>query len=346
LSLNPQSEKQMNYGRFVLLLLLSIIILVISVTAIKIFLVQQPFLAEDVPEWKIHELTPLKWELRSVDDPERSTTAWITHPEKMQCDTLIIVGGVEEGENLLSGGGKWKFTGNTILMKQPVHSFLKRHYWKDWDLLDWWLFPEKIREETRHTLGALNALLNYVKGAIPEDKRFTDKVVLAGGSVGAVFPVIITSFAPEKVDGLMVIYGFTNFQQVIQPLLFSQGLIHYKLSENPTEFKVIVKITGIRLLTEFFSFLLGNMLKYGEMESYLPNISETPIHFINGTKDLLVPPEAYLPLWKNSPEPKSESWLAGGHFNPANPEDMLRTGKLMYEWADAQGLRSCKTVEQ
>jgi len=88
------------------------------------------------------------------------------------------------------------------------------------------------------------------------------------------------------------------------------------------------------------------MVKYGEMEAYLPNISETPIHFINGTKDPLVPPEAYLPLWENSPEPKSETWVEGGHFNPGNPEDMLRTGKLMYAWADAQGLRSCNNVEK
>ncbi len=336
----------MKYGRFLLLLLVAFIILLISGIALKIFLVQQPFLAEDVPDWKVQELTPYKWELRSVDDPERSTTAWITRPEKMQCDTLIIVGGVEEGEKLLSGSGKWKFTGNTILMKQPVHSFLLRHYWKDWDLLDWWQIPEKIREETRHTLGALDALLNYVKGAKPEDTRFTDKVVMAGGSVGAPFPVILTSFAPKKVDGLMVVYGFTNFQRVIQPLLFNQGLIHYKLTENSTDFSMEVKITGLRLLTDFFSFLLANMLKYGEMETYLPNISGTPIHFINGTKDPLVPPEAYLPLWDNSPDPKSDTWVEGGHFNPGNPEDMLRTGKLMYEWADAQKLRSCKTVVQ
>jgi pimeloyl-ACP methyl ester carboxylesterase len=231
-------------------------------------------------------------------------------------------------------------------MKQPVHSFLLRHHWKNWSLLDWWQIPEKIREETRHTLGALDALLNYVKGAKPEDTRFTDKVVLAGGSVGAAFPVIISSFAPEKVDGLMVIYGFTNFQRVIQPLLFSQGLLHYKLTENSSDFSDNVKITSIRLLSKFFSFLLGNMVKYGEMEAYLPNISETPIHFINGTKDPLVPPEAYLPLWENSPEPKSETWVEGGHFNPGNPEDMLRTGKLMYAWADAQGLRSCNNVEK
>jgi len=336
----------MKYGRFILLLLVSFIIVLIGGTVLKIFFVQQPFIAEDVPAWKVHELTPYKWELRSVEDPERSTTAWITRPEKMQCDTLIIIGGVEEGKNLLSVGGKWKYTGNTILMKQPVHSFIQRHYWKDWDLLDWWQIPEKIREETRHTLGALDALLSYVKTVKPEDTRFTDKVVIAGGSVGAAFPVILTSFAPEKVDGLMVIYGFTNFQHVIQPLLFTQGLIHYNLAESSTDFSSKIKITGIRLLSEFFSFLLGNMLKYGEMESYLPNIYETPIHFINGTKDPLVPTESYLPLWENSPEPKSETWLEGGHFNPGNQADMLRTGKLMYEWAYAQGLRSCNVVEQ
>ena len=82
------------------------------------------------------------------------------------------------------------------------------------------------------------------------------------------------------------------------------------------------------------------------MESYLPNIYETPIHFINGTKDPLVPLEAYLPLWENSPEPKSVTWLEGGHFNPGNPEDMKRTGKLMYEWSKAHGVRSCKKIEQ
>ena len=336
----------MKHGRFILLLLVTFILLGISGIALKIFLLQDPFLAEDVPEWKVQELTPYDWKLQSVDNPERSTVAWITSPEKMQCDTLIIIAGVEEGENLLFGGGEWKYTGNTILMKQPVHSFFLRHHWKDWNLLDRWHFPEIIREETRHTLGALDSLLNYVKGVKSGDKRFTDKVVMAGGSVGAPFPVILSSFSPAKVDGLMVIYGFTNFQKVIRPLLFSQGLRHYNLTENSTDFSDKVKITGISLLAEFFAFLLGNVLKYGEMESYLPNIYETPIHFINGTKDPLVPLEAYLPLWENSPEPKSVTWLEGGHFNPRNPEDMKRTGKLMYEWSKAHGVRSCKKIEQ
>ena len=336
----------MKFGRFLLLLIVSVIILVISGVAFKIYLVQQPFQADDVPEWTVTELTALTWELRSVDDPERSTTAWITRPEKLKCDTLILIGGVEEGENLLAGGGKWKYTGNTILMKQPVHSFLLRHHWKNWSLLDWWNIPEKMREESRHTLGALNALLNYVQGGKLADPRFTDKIVLAGGSVGAAFPVILTSFAPEKVAGLMIIYGFTNFQQVIQPLLFSQGLLHFDLTEFNPDFSTKTKVAGVRMLSHILSFLLENIFKYGEMESYLPDIYETPIHFINGTNDPLVPPEAYLPLWESSPEPKSETWIKGGHFNPGDPEDMLRVGKLMYEWTDAQGLRSCHVAKQ
>jgi len=209
------------------------------------------------------------------------------------------------------------------------------------NLLDWWQIPEKIRKETRHTLGALNALLNYVHGGTRSDPRFTDKVVLAGGSVGAAFPVILTSFVPEKVAGLMVVYGFTNFQHVIQPLLFSQGLLHFDLTENSANFSTIIKISGVRLLSHILSFVLGNILKYGEMESYLPDIYQTPIHFINGTNDPLVPPEAYLPMWESAPEPKSEKLVEGGHFNPRDPKDMLNIGKLMYEWAVAQGIRSC-----
>jgi fermentation-respiration switch protein FrsA (DUF1100 family) len=164
-------------------------------------------------------------------------------------------------------------------------------------------------------------------------------VVLAGGSVGAAFPAILTSFAPEKVAGLMVVYGFTNFQHVIQPLLFSQGLIHFDLTEDSADFSI--KISGVRLLSYILSFVMGNILKYGEMESYLPDIYKTPIHFINGTNDPLVPTEAYLPMWESAPEPKSEKWVEGGHFNPRSNKDMLNIGKLMYEWAEAQGIRSC-----
>jgi hypothetical protein len=129
----------------VFLIIVCACIIVTSVAAFKIYRLQQPFKAADVPEWKVKELSSQKWELKSITDPERSTTAWIERPEGQKCDTLIIVGGVEEGENLLAGGGNWKYTGNTILMKQPVHSFLLRHHWKDWSLLDWWQIPEKIR---------------------------------------------------------------------------------------------------------------------------------------------------------------------------------------------------------
>ena len=316
-------------------------IILVSGVSYKIYRLQQPFKVTDVPEWKVKELSSQKWELRSLTEPKRSTYAWIVSPEGQKCDTLIIVGGMEEGENLLAGGGEWKSTGNTILMKQPIHSFFLRHHWKDWSILDWWQIPEKIREETRHTLGALNALLNYVQGGIRPDQRFTDKVVLAGGSVGTAFPVIITSFTPEKVAGLMIIYGFTNFQRVIQPLLFSRGLLHFNLIEKPLKFSAKIKTSGVRILSYLLSFVLGNIMKYGETESYLPEISETPILFINGTNDPLVPAEAYIPMWDSSPEPKSERWVKGGHFNPRDPKDIVHIGKLMYEWTKAQGIRSC-----
>jgi len=331
---------------YVFLIIVLACILFLSIVALKIYYVQQPFQAFEVPDWKVIELTPHKWELRSSTDHERSTTAWVISPAGLQCDTLILVGGVEEGENLLAGRGKWKYTGNTILMKQPVHSFLLQHHWRNWSLLDWWHIPEKIREETRHTLGALNALLSHVHGGMRSDPRFTDKVVMAGGSVGSAFPVILTSFVPEKVAGLMVIYGFTNFQHVIQSELFRHGMIHYGLTKSSDNLLTKIKISGIHLTSHILSFFLGNILKFGQIEYYLPDIYNTPIHFINGTNDPLVPPEAYLPMWESSPEPKSEKWVKGGHFNPGAPEDLLQIGKFMYEWSVAHGVRSCYSLNK
>ncbi len=322
------------------------IMFILGGVTLKIYLVQQPFLPKDIPKWEVQELSTYKWKLKSLDYPERNTTVWIKSPENMKCDTLIIIAGVEEGENLLSGRGKWKYSGNTLLMKQPVHTFLKRNSWKEWDIMDWWNIPEILRKETEHTLGALNALLNYVKSGKTNGNRFTDKVVMAGGSVGAPIPVILSSFYPTKVDGLMVIYGFTNFRYVISSLLFNQSLNHYNLNEKSTDIISKAKIAGITIITNSLGFVFANILKYGQMELYLPNISNTPIYFINGMDDPLVPTQAYLPLWENASEPKSETWLEGGHFNPNNPEDMLRTGKLMYEWTNSHGLRSCSKIEK
>ena len=103
-----------------------------------------------------------------------------------------------------------------------------------------------------------------------------------------------------------------------------------------------LKISGIRLTSHILSFFLGNILKYGQIEHYLPAIYDTPIHFINGTNDPLAPPEAYLPMWESAPEPKSETWLKGGHIDPSNPKEVKRIINLMDKWADSENLRLCQ----
>ena len=84
------------------------------------------------------------------------------------------------------------------------------------------------------------------------------------------------------------------------------------------------------------------MLKYGEIELYLQEVQNTPIHFINGSSDHLISDETYLPMWENTPEPKSEMWLKGGHIDPSNPEEVKRIMNLMDEWVESQNLRECQ----
>ena len=83
------------------------------------------------------------------------------------------------------------------------------------------------------------------------------------------------------------------------------------------------------------------MLKYGEIELYLKDVLNTPIHFINGSQDHLINDETYLPMWEAAPEPKSEIWLEGGHINPDNPDEVKRIIKVMDTWAESQNLREC-----
>ena len=39
------------------------------------------------------------------------------------------------------------------------------------------------------------------------------------------------------------------------------------------------------------------------------------------------------PCGRAAPEPKSETWLKGGHIDPSNPKEVKRIISLMDQWA-------------
>lgn len=311
----------------------------------KLYPVQQPFQKSDIPQWEVHELSPKQWKLNSVEDPQRTTNAWFeAATQKTRCDTVILLGGVEEGANLLSGRSKQSSKANVLVLEHPIQSFLERNPWKQWTLQDWWNIPERAKEEVNHTLGALNALVSYTHRAEHEDPRFSNQVLLAGGSFGAPFPTILTSFDSERIAALSIIYGFTNFQTVIYRELYRQGLIHFKLtppSSNSSSVLYSVRVFAVKSLAQGLAFLLSNTVKYGQMELYLPQIHDTPIYFISGKHDSLVPSEAYQPLWDAAPQPKTEAWVEGGHINPADPKGLRYVMEKVQKWSSQQGLWRC-----
>lgn len=319
------------------------IFILIGIFAWKVYKAQQPFRPDDVPQWNVKEVTTDEWILSSVDDPERYTQAWfIGNPNGKRCDTTIMLGGVQQGRNLIEGGQHLPDHANMATLRHPVQAFLKTDPRKNWGWLEWWQSPRRLRLEIAHTLGALEAMIRYIHEKSRSDPRFTENILLAGGSFGAPFPVILTSFQPERIAALMIAYGFTNFEFVITSELIRQGLIHYRLTESSDSFPDQVKVTGVKLLAHSFGFLFGNMFKYAQMELYLPNIYDTYIYFISGRNDHIVPREAYDPMWNSAPFPKEEEWVEGDHINPGNFVEFTSLVERMSIWAKSKNLWTCE----
>ncbi len=329
--------------KMVLLGIIISLFLIASAIAWNILMAGQPIHPEEIPEWTLREITASHWRLHAKHDPKRQTDAWNAGPNPPQtCDTLIIVAGVEEGEEFLQIGAEASRHANTILMRQPLRDFVHEVNFDEWGVREWWSFPVLVRIEFLHNLGALKTILMRISTEGKTDERFTEKVVLAGGSLGAPYPVILTSFYPEMVDGLMIVYAFTNFSHLIHSELWRQGLIHFRLSETDSGFIPVLKRFGLNTIARILSLLLGNMLKYGQIELYLSDIHDTPIHFINGKSDYLVSEKTYLPMWQTAPEPKTEQWVEGDHINPGEPQQVKRVMRMMDEWGRKMKIRNCE----
>lgn len=328
-------------------LLISIVILfLIGFFLGKVYFFQKPFIESDIPQWGVEEMNEGKWKLYSIDEPNRHTLAWLERgPKSEQCDTLVLMGGLDDGKNLAVGANHLKKRANLISIRHPLNQLIESNPWQSWAFKEWLFIPGVIKNEMAHTIGALRAVANYSNSSKRKDLRFSNKVILAGGSFGGPFPVMLTSFDPKSVTALAVIYSFTNYELVITRELTRQGLIHFKLEK---EYKLFtdpglwLKRVGVKVLGRALGFLLGNMLKYGYMEYYFPNIQGVPTFFINGLEDNLVPREAFDPMWESASQPKYQEWIKGDHIQPGEDWEVKRVIDSLYKWAQSQQLWNCR----
>ncbi len=313
----------------------------------KLQQIKQPIQPEEIPRWQVREIDRQQWEIYSVDEPSRKTTAWFKrNPRGLACDTSILLAGVKQGDNLLKGNEGLNDPGNTVIMEHPIQQYVAERRWEEYGVGEWWNLGELLRVEMTHTLGALQALLRHTHRGLDGDARFTENVVLAGGSFGAPFTAILTSFEPEQVSGLLLIYAFTDFRGLFEREFTRQGRIHFGLPPEPESVVDVLKDESLQLLSTSLSWVLSTLLKYGELEQYLPQVKETPMLFINGKNDYLVPRAAYDLMWNAAPEPKEEIWLPGDHINPGDPQQVVNVTRYMFEWGVRQGLRSCEALTQ
>jgi hypothetical protein len=308
---------------------------------------QQPYTLEEVPEWQVVKVEGQRWTLASVEEPWRRTEAWLEHPEaRLRCDTVILLGGALEGAELLRGSEDYARAANTFILTHPLQQFITEQRWTSWSAWDWWQLPENLRREFSQNLGALRALVQASGASAGPEPRFSGKVVVGGGSLGAPFAAMASALFPEPVDGIMLAYAFTNYPVVIRAELYRQGLIHFKVPSPQTTTLQELQALGVRILARVLGEVFGNMLKYGQIELYLAIDPSTPVLFVNGRNDKLAPPEAYRPMWEAVSGPKEEVWLEGDHIDPSDAQKMRTLVEKMHRWTASRQLRQCQPAPE
>ena len=116
--------------------------------------------------------------------------------------------------------------------------------------------PYRFRKEYLQNLGAMKALIDYINPRLLLAVPVFRKVVLAGGSAGAPVPAMITGFYPEKVSGLMIIFGFTNIKAVINNEIYRQGLIRLKITDSEEGLQFSIQRGFLKFLGTVFSVIL------------------------------------------------------------------------------------------
>ena len=119
---------------------LLILIVIISGLGGAIYLFQQPFKQADIPRWKVRETKNGVWHLFSVEEPSRQTTAWFEgNPDQARCDTIVIMGGLEEGRNLAVGAAHLPQRANIVALRHPINQFFEASPWEEWAWWEWLL---------------------------------------------------------------------------------------------------------------------------------------------------------------------------------------------------------------
>ena len=168
-----------------------------------------------------------------------------------------------------------------------------------------------MRRAVINTVPAAQLAVDYLLSRSDVDP---DRLILAGGSVGAILSPAVAATDP-RIDALVVLFGGGDIQSLIRANL-----------DRPA-------------WMTFPAAWLGKVVTAPvEPLRYIGKVSPRPVFFLNGTEDLGFPVASVRLLHDAAREPKTIRWIEAGHVIINRPEfhDQV-TGELV-AWLLEQGL--------
>jgi pimeloyl-ACP methyl ester carboxylesterase len=212
---------------------------------------------------------------------------------------LITMGGAGTGRkpiDLLKNTGDWFI----LALDYPYHGDTGNM--SDWEFLQ--IVPE-ARRALMETVPGSRMALDYLWRREDVDR---DRVVLAGGSLGALFAPALAATEP-RVSAVAIVFGAGDLQSVIRANL-----------DLPWPARPVVAWVGSVIVSPL------------EPLKYVHRIAPRPVFMLSGTEDDQMPLRASRLLHERAGEPKTIQWLPVGHVNIRDPEFHGRVLQTCMDW--------------
>jgi hypothetical protein len=224
---------------------------------------------------------------------------------------LITMGGAGTGRkpiDHLENTGDWLI----LALDYPYHG--------DEGNMSHWEFAQVVPEARRammETVPASRMALDYLWRRDDVDR---ERVVLAGGSLGALFAPALAA-ADERVSALAIIFGAGDLHELIRANL-----------DMAWPAKPVVSWIGSVIVSPL------------EPLKYIGRVSPRPVFFLSGTEDEAMPVHFSRLLHEKAGEPKTIRWLPVGHVNIRDPKFHGRVLQTVLDWLTDIGYMSSETT--
>ncbi|KPJ61459.1 MAG: hypothetical protein AMJ46_01890 [Latescibacteria bacterium DG_63] len=200
---------------------------------------------------------------------------------------LVIIGGVRTGKRTLD------YIENTYDLALLALDY--PYQGKD-GKLGWWEFLKKVPDMRRaimNTVPAVMLSVDYLEGRRDIDR---DRIVLIGGSVGALVAPAIAASDP-RISAVALLFGAGDLRSLLRAN-----------TSMPEPIASIVSWTGAILVSPV------------EPLKYIDRISPRPLFMLNGTNDARMPPRCSRLLHEKAKPPKTVKWIPTEHVHVSSKE--------------------------